>query len=436
MRRGRWIAMAAATVLLASLLPTPQPGLAQGKRPGSEVGTMQAPFLSYLRITNNSLDDLSPATAYNTLRHEYFVVWQAPAGGGNGGVYGQRVDLNGNLVGGMIPIDTVGVNWAPAVAYNSKWDEYLVVYTHNAISSGDYDVYARVVTGAGGVGGLTLIDTAFPTKQSYPAVAYNSQDDNYLIVYQSETSADFYVIRGQSRAADMSLLVPRTTFPSGKTSRQNADVAYNQTRGQYLVVYDRRNNSERHGDILGQLVAQNLGFVGGELRICTDPHLDQYQPAVAAGPDEFLVVWSDGNGDNPPTNYNIYGSRVRGDGSLPGGASNRGSPIAYDGTNNRFAADLAYADGWGYFVAWHYYSGLASGWDIWGNHWVPGLDQPAGAEFVLDNSPHDQYSPAVACQPGGDCFFADEDYGYSVATSEITGWWMRLQKAYLPLTVR
>lgn len=79
---------------------------------------------------------------------------------------------------------------------------------------------------------------------------------------------------------------------------------------------------------------------------------DQLAPAVAynAAAEEYLVVWEDhhwGWGDD----WDIYGQRVNGDGTLAG--SNFG--ISWEGANHRESPDVAYNPGSGeYLVSWEY----------------------------------------------------------------------------------
>jgi len=103
-------------------------------------------------------------------------------------------------------------------------------------------------------------------------------------------------------------------------------VAYNEARNEYLIAYIFGAGSGGH--IYGKVASVNLGTLSSEIHICDDFY-DQEFPAVAAGPDEYLVVWEDGTWSTD--DYDIYARRVSGDGTPQG--SDGGFSIA-DATAN------------------------------------------------------------------------------------------------------
>lgn len=406
---------------------------------------IQSPFLGlWINIRVDNVGNYSPAVAYNSKRQEFLVAWQEDLPGGGMGVFAQRVGADGTLQGGAITIaSSVGIyNWQPAVAYNAYYGEYLVVYTHQ-VSSSDYDIYAQIVLGNGTLWeGAKVVDVG-AYRQMSPAVVNNSTaaiEGQYLIVYQSETGSltGSYAIVGRRMDSWGNLIgTAPTTIASGSLSRVTPDVAWNAARNEYLVVYTRLyyTGSKNDNDIMGQRVWDTLVPVSSEIPICTNSSYDQYQPAVAAGPDEYLVVWSDGNGDTPPTNYDIYGSRVLGNGTLPGGSTNRGFPIASATANNHLDPAVAYGQGYGYLVAWDFNSGTPTGWDIYGRYVMAGQNSPAGSEFAIDGGTYNQLQPALACAPSGDCLEAEMDE-YPGSDYEIRGRLVKPYHVYLPLVLK
>lgn len=415
--------------LLLVLLSLPLPGQAQDNKPDSGQPGAQAYHRIYVRVTANSVTDQTAAIAYNSVRREYLVVWQRNLGSGSWGIYARRVSSTGNLVDVEIPVDTVGVNWAAAVAYNSSADQYLIVYTYNPISSPDYDVYAQRLNGNGAKLGGFYIDIAGPTKQSYPSVAYNSINNEYLVVYQSEESVGgAYEIRGQRVSAGGSPIGVSFVVATVGQSRRAPDVAYNPARNQYLVVYTYDYSSTDH-DIYGQRLSNSGGAVGYEQQIWFTGR-DEQGAAVAAGPDEYLVVWHEC--DAGPADCDIVGRRVSGTGVL--------APVAFaistSGTQNRFWPDVAFAPGRLYLVAWHVFDGGSTAWNIRGRKVFPGQNVAAGAEFPIDDTGESQYNPAVVCSANGDCAVAEDDNFYSPTPTEITVVLIRPQRAFVPLLRR
>src|SRR5262249_4868475 len=88
---------------------------------------------------------IEPAVAYNGRANEYLVVWRGDdVTAGECEIYGQRLDAaSGALIGGKIRISDMGPDGDthfgakdPAVAYNGFANEYLVVW-HGDDNSGD-----------------------------------------------------------------------------------------------------------------------------------------------------------------------------------------------------------------------------------------------------------------------------------------------------------
>ncbi len=76
-------------------------------------------------------DALDPAVAYNSSAVEFLVVWAGDdAVDGAFAIFGQRLDAaTGDNLGEAFRISDVDKSGAPAVAYNSTDNEFLVVWT-------------------------------------------------------------------------------------------------------------------------------------------------------------------------------------------------------------------------------------------------------------------------------------------------------------------
>jgi hypothetical protein len=435
MRGGKRSSLTVALGLLMALLAILPGGLARGEKPdGGEISAAQAPIMQYVRVTDNFVNDGGSAVAYNSVRQEFLVVWTQLIDDDNWHIYAQRISSAGSLLGSAIAIDTSGQNSAPDVAYDAWNDRYLVVYDY-AYSSVDHDIYGRVVQGDGTLPYLIqAIDTSI-TSQSSPCVAYNSQDHEYLVVYQSETTAGSQLdtIVGRRVASDGTLVGTAPTTIASTVTRF-PDVAYNSTLNQYLVVYQRlQSGGDR--DIQAHRVANNLGLVGSEFGVCTDSYA-QVAPAVAAGRNEYLVVWEDSEPGHA-ADYNAFGRRVLGNGTPQGAAGGFfigvGSEDIWD-----VVPAVAYAGPYGYLVSWVYMEGSGTvdwHWDVYGAYVLGGTDQRAGSSFGIDTYSADQDLPAVACAPNGDCLVTEND-AYFAGDLEISGWFVRLHRIYVPLTLR
>ncbi len=174
-------------------------------------------------------------------RGDYLVVWEVDAGGGNLDVWGQYVALSGQKLGEPFPIAT-------------------------------------------------------SSKPEYAArVAYNAQDDEFLVVYEYGYQADDHDIRGQRVDGKKGALIgPALGVGVTTGDERSPDVAYLPATGQYLAVY------VMDGDIWARRIArrgQGDGggdFLGDEFPVAADPLSPEKEPAVAAALHEsyFLVAYA------------------------------------------------------------------------------------------------------------------------------------------------
>jgi uncharacterized protein YlbG (UPF0298 family) len=419
-------------------VPNGVPWLAQSAKAGAFPTSLSSPILGlFINIWVDTVDNTNPAVAYNSVHDEYLVVWQNDQGGGTWDVYARRVDGDGTLLSNFTVATNVGKkNWQPDVAYNPVEDEYLIVYTYE-VSGTDYDVYARLVKWNGADLGLPRyaefainIDSGI---QQHPAVAYNSQSDEYLVVYDNWWSSTLHDVDARRVDKDGTALggASGVNIATGANQlRHFPDVAYNAARNEYLIVYGYNPYGSSNGGIRGKVAAHHLGTLSSEKTICDDSY-DQDFPAVAAGPDEYLVVWEDGTWST--NDYDIYGRRVSGDGTPQG--SSGGFSIAGSGDGNLHVDPaVGYGRGYGYLVAWRYYEG-GSDQNVYGRYVMPGQDAAAGSEFAIDDDTNTQGSPAVACDSQGDCLVVEED-NWPGADYEIRGRFVMPYHLYLPLALR
>ncbi|MBN1535794.1 MAG: hypothetical protein JW908_03600 [Anaerolineales bacterium] len=404
-----------------------------------EAAALAPPLSLFINIMVDGVDNYNPAVAYNSVHDEYLVVFENDRGATRD-IYAQRVAGDGTLKSWFTIVSNANKwNYLPDVAYNPIQDEYLIVYTYQ-INTTDYDIWARRVKWNGADLGLPayqeFLINGDSDKQWYPSVAYNSQNDEYLVVYENYWSSTMRDIAAQ-RVAGASgggtgggqLLSWRNIATGTNQVRRLPDVAYNATRNEYFITYTYQ-NSATNGDIYGKITSANMGTLSSEKSICADS-FDQNAVSVAAGTDEYLVVWEDGTSGS--TDYDIYARRVSGDGSLPGPSG--GFSIDSTGTDTRAEPNVAYGYVNEYLVTWRYVSGGGTGDDVYGRFVKPGQDAPWGNQFYIDTGPYSQRAPAVACGFFDDCLVVEED-NWPGADYEIRGRFVLINRITLPVILR
>lgn len=430
MRKACWFTLVFTLGLLGALVAIPGEGLAGPvSTKGGPADTRSAILDPFINIWEDGVDNLTPAVAYNSRHDEYLVVWYNQQGPATWDIYARRVGGDGTLLSWFAVASDAGYrNWQPDVAYSPEQDEYLVVYTYEPAPD-DYDIWARRISWNGDWMGPELPINTDVDKQWNPTVAYSSQNDEYLVVYENWWGGGLRDIAAQRvRASDGQLLSWRNIATGAGEERVFPDVAYNGARNEYLIIYTFDVGSDGH--IYGKVASANMGTLSSEIHICDDAY-DQDFPSVAAGPDEYLVAWEDGIWGTD--DYDIYGRRVSGDGVPQGPAG--GFSVAAETANLHVDPAVAYGLGYGYLVTWRYFDPGSSGQDVYGRYVMPGRNQAAGAAFEIDSGSDLQAYPALACDFAADCLVVEED-NWPGGDYEIRGRFVRPHHVYLPLTLR
>ena len=148
-------------------------------------------------------------------------------------------------------------------------------------------------------------------RQGGPAIAYNSDDDEYLVVWQGLTASSKWDIYGQRLSADGTLLGGTLIISSAADTHASPDAIYSAATAEYLVVW-RDHRSGEQWDICGQRVSGTGTPVGEALVVASEPE-DQGWPRVlgpsfaicatsgdqveaaayVAAAQEYLILWPD-----------------------------------------------------------------------------------------------------------------------------------------------
>ena len=330
------------TPLAALALLVPLLAGAAAVSAGGPIGTV---FL--IRDEAGPVETSQPAVAYNSQRQEYLVVfWNDRSG--NDDIRAERVSKDGTLLGGVWVAAGVGAERRyPDVAYNSQANEYLVVWEEDEV-----DIRGQRISATGGlVGGAFDIVLGIGGSSScwQPAVAYASTENKYLVVVQVDSLAGS-AIGAQALNGDGSAW--GTYFdiePPTADQKWYPDLAYNRLFNEFLVVWAQQNTGQY--DIRGRRVkmAGGAGPLGSAFWFSCDASREEIRPAVAAVPrfpdGQYLVAWQYWSNAN---NYDIWAQRVAGWGTL------EGSPfLVYDsGVSDVLPAVTGSESNQPYLVAW------------------------------------------------------------------------------------
>jgi len=324
---------------------------------GSETGTNDFRISDMGTDGDTTRDALEPEVAWNATDNEFIVAWRGDDDD-EWEIFGQLIDgATGAEIGSDIRISDMGATDGgfifqasnADVAYNATNNLYLVVWDGDddtgSLVDQEYEIFGQLLTAAGaetGTNDFRISDMgpdADPNYKAYnPYVAWNSTDNEFLVVWEGEDNTgslidNEYEIYGQRISdagaevgGDLRLSDMGATDGSASFDAYSPRVSYNATDNVYLVVWHGDDDTAPQVDIemevFFQVVAGATGAeVGPDERI-SDMGTDGDFASGAFYPDaawnstdnEFLVVWK-GDEDVAPLidgESEIFGQRLDG----------------------------------------------------------------------------------------------------------------------------
>jgi len=236
----------------------------------------------------------APAVAVDGLGR-FVVVWTSiDQDGASWGVFGQRIDAAGNLLGSEFQVNsyTTSIQFVPAVTADAAGDFVVVWPGYNQDGPG-WSVFGRRFNSGGTPMGSDFQVNSYTTgDQNYPEVAANGAGD-FVVVWQSAPQeGPSYGVFGQRFNAAGSPLGSEFHVNSYTTYAQDrCDVAADGA-GTFLVTWGGNVQDGSFGGIFGRRYSPAGVAVGDEFQINAFTTGGQQLPAVAAdGAGNFVVVW-------------------------------------------------------------------------------------------------------------------------------------------------
>jgi len=301
----------------------------------------------------------------------------------------------------------------PALAYNSDDNEYLVVYEH-VYSPTDHDIYARRVSSAGVPLGSDIALASSTNSQGYPSVAYNPLVHQYLVAWEHTYSATDRDIHCQRYNADGTPAGEELVIAAMSSDETRPQVAYNTWTDDYLVVWETLVGADEftQKDIYARRVNAYGDLVGG-VSVVANGALNEEAPAVAYG-GIYMIAWQ---GKQPGTgDYGIYARRLYDD------ATPIADPFAvitweYDQVRPRLVHNEWNSE---FLIAWEdHHWGFGADWDIIARR-VDHSGTLLGDVFGIayENTPHRE-RPDLAYSSGMNAYLAAWEYEYSVSDHDV-----------------
>lgn len=267
---------------------------------------------------NNAIPISSPSIAYDSVNGRYLVVWEDyrshPTGYRSYDIYGQLLNSDGSTIGGNFIICDNGKlddefasadQHNPFVAFDSENERYLVIW-EDFRRYNYWDIYGQVVNADGTLyGTASHVNFAISETEAHkynPVAAYDSINEKFLVVWEQDApgSKDIY-----GKFVDTSLnLFSDIPISTNSEHQVKPAVAFNERDGQFMVVWeDYRNRAYTGKDIYGQMVSTtgtlhpDVGDSTTNMAIVARDY-DQFGPWVAYNKQDnnFLVGFSNTDG--------------------------------------------------------------------------------------------------------------------------------------------
>ena len=168
---------------------------------------------------------------YNSQEQEYLVVWAHS--GKTPELYGRRLNRNGELLGDVLFLtDAPAVPYRPLLAYNSADNQYLLVWADaRAPETRQADVYGRVLSAQGEPQGESFLVRGTENYEVPTAVAYNPVYNEFLVAWDTNVTTLLKPSLQRLSARGVSIEDPIST--AGAVFGVGIDTR----RGDYLVLH-------------------------------------------------------------------------------------------------------------------------------------------------------------------------------------------------------
>lgn len=230
---------------------------------------------------DSTLGGSRPAVAYNSRRDEFLVVYdRGYEGSAENGIFAQRVGADGILLGGEIPLFPGAAQRVPGIAYDSVNDRYLVVW------AGGAGLFGLVLGGDGQA--LATIMRYAPAGSGNPVVAFSPTSGGYLLAYETAIATATAVV-GLAIQADGAAVRGPFAIGAGTGRQATPFIGFDSTLKRFLVVWADGRDDALLPAAYAQLVAENGDLIGANLKLAESA----LSPRVVYSPvaERYLLSW-------------------------------------------------------------------------------------------------------------------------------------------------
>jgi len=252
----------------------------------------------------------------------FVITWTSNAKHGDWrGIYGQRYDGSGNLVGPEFKINTnwLGLKDRSSVAMDTQGN-FVVTWSSQNQDGDGWGVYARRFDSSGNpVSPEFKVNTTTSGQQEGSSVGIDA-DGNFVIAWASSDQADeewgVYGQRYDSSGNTVGSEFEVKAYDTSDKHHHRTSIAMS-SNGNAVIVWAGHDQGDRWWDVYGQLYNSYGTMTGPEFKVNKYTTGMQSKPSVAMGINGgFVVTWSSINFDGP--GLGVYSQRYDSSGNAVG----------------------------------------------------------------------------------------------------------------------
>ncbi len=254
---------------------------------GRIMGADSKPVSQVFRINPNDQDGAyTPLLAYDPDINKFMVIWNSYANpSGPNGFYGRLVSGNGTL-GNVFSLNNdgflnKGAQKTSSLKYDSKNKKFVLVWA--PFSGGGPNLTTIDPNGAHG---QVINMTTAGGGNNAPKIAVNKDSNEYCVSYDQRSGGASGTTEMAVRQVNASTLALGTETSTAMLTT-SVDIAYNETSGKYLLIYD-----DTTGGVSGRILNScNINDTNGDFQILPN----ETKARVAANPatNTFGIIGQD-----------------------------------------------------------------------------------------------------------------------------------------------
>ena len=343
-------------------------------------------------VTDDTVDEVEPAIAYNPDTDQFLVVWQSNDTFGGQNILGQRFEGDGTLYGSpfVVAADLAANDGSPSVAYNPAAHGFVVAYVHDDGVNANIRIRQVPTLGATVLQPFENTITTDARDETAPEIAFNAAAGVFVVTYELAYSATDHDVRAVRVDANTGLVTgsPLSIQASSRHER-TPDIECSTAASGCALAFEFE-GSQRSEILIRTLDASAWTLDPAVFTADNGSPKDESHPRIAADDSGgYLVAWQHAYSS---TDDDVHARRLASDGSPQATVI----PVATQTYDERLP-DLAYADGFDeFYIAWETDgpNGASDG-EIWQRP-VTGQSQLRAPRRLAFTPGIDERAPAIA----------------------------------------